>query len=161
MDTYFELAETVDDPDELCLCLLESMASELDGRLDAGGQAELLVDAAARLEPPTDDTAPLDATLAVLEGRGVIESCTRSPWSVDLDGGAGSAVVQISGYALSVRDGRLPVLPVTLELCRYHAERLPQSVQVSASDEGWQLTFVLADTETQHGLVTAPIDGDI
>ena len=161
MDTYFELAETVDDPDELCLCLLESMANELDGSLDACDQAEVLEDAASRLESPTDDTAPLDATLAALEQRGVIESYTRSPWSVDLDGGAGSAVVQVSGYALSARDGRLPVLPLTLELCRYHAERLPQSIEVTTIDRGWQLTFVLADTETQNGLVTAPIDGRV
>jgi len=161
MDAYFRLAETVDDPDELCLCLLESMASELDGRLDACDQAEVLEDAASRLESPIDDTAPLDATLAALEQRGVIESYTRSPWSVDLDGGAGSAVVQISGYALSARDGRLPVLPLTLELCRYHAERLPQSIEVTTIDRGWQLTFVLADTETQNGLVTAPIDGGV
>jgi hypothetical protein len=161
MDAYFELAETVDDPDELCLCLLESMANELDGRLDACDQAEVLEDAASRLESPVADTAPLDATLAALEQRGVIENYTRSPWSVDLDGGAGSAVVQISGYALSARDGRLPVLPLTLELCRYHAKRLPQSIEVTTIDRGWQLTFVLADTETQNGLVTAPIDGGV
>lgn len=161
MDAYFELAETVDDPDELCLCLLESMANELDGSLDACDQAEVLEDAASRLESPTDDTAPLDATLAALEQRGVIESYTRSPWSVDLDGGAGSAVVQVSGYALSARNGRLPVLPLTLELCRYHAERLPQSIEVTTIDRGWQLTFVFADTETQNGLVTAPIDGGV
>jgi len=158
MDAYFELAETVDDPDELCLCLLESMANELHGRLSLADQAEVLADAAARLESPTDDDGPLDATLDALEQRGVIESYTRSPYSVDLDDGAGSVVVNISGYALSERDGRLPVLPVTLELCRHHIEHPPQSIQVTAVDGGWQLTFVLADTGDQNGLVSAPID---
>lgn len=161
MDAYVELAETVGDPDELCLCLLESTASELDVRLSPADQADLLADAAARLEPPTDDGAPIDATLAALEERGLIGSYTRSPYSVGLDGGAGAVVVQISGYALSARDGRLPVLPVTLELCRHHSERLPQSLRVTAVDGGWQLTFVLADTVDQTGLVNAPIGGEV
>jgi hypothetical protein len=161
MNAYFELAETVDDPDELCLCLLESMASELDERLSPADQAEVLVDAAARLESPSDDTNPLDATLNALKQRGVIESYTRLPYSVDLDSGAGSVVAQISGYALSARNDRLPVLPVTLELCRRHMERPPQSIQVTTVDGGWQLTFGPADTGDQNGLVSAPIDGEV
>ena len=162
MDTYFELAETVVDPDELCLCLLESMAAALDDRLSPADQAEILADAAARLDSAVDDSSPLEATLAALKQRGVIESYTRSPWSVGLDAGAGYVVVQISGYALAARDGRLPILPLTLELCRHHTERPPQSIQVSAVDGGWQLTFVLADTGAQNGLVSAPIDrGDV
>jgi hypothetical protein len=161
MDAYFELAETAGDPDELCICLLESMARELDERLSPADQAEVLAGAAARVDSPADDDNPLDATLAALTQRGVIESYTRSPWSVDLGGGAGSVVVQISGYALSARDDRLPVLPVTLELCRHHTERLPQSVRVSTVEGGWQLTFDLADTGDQHGLVSAPIDGEV
>jgi hypothetical protein len=158
MDTYFELAETVGDPDELCLCLLESMASELDRRLLPADQAEVLVDAAARLETPTDHHDPLDATLAALAQRGVVESYTRSPYSVDLDGGAGAVVVLISGYALSARNDRLPVLPLTLELCRHHTEQPPESVRVTAVDSGWQLTFVLTDTGERDGLVNTPID---
>lgn len=161
MDAYFELAETVGDPDELCLCLLESMASELDARLAPANQAEVLTDAAVRLEPPADDTAPLEATLSVLSRRGLIESYTRSPLSVDLDGGAGAVTVRVSGYALSARDGRLPVLPLTLELCRHHSERLPRSVQATAVDDDWQLTFVLADVVEQNGLMSAPIDGEV
>jgi len=160
MDAYFELAETIGDPDELCLCLLESMASELDEHLSPADQAEILVGAATRLDPPTNDDDPLDATLLALKKRGFIESYTRSPWSVNLDGGGGSVVVQISGYALSARNDRLPVLPLTLELCRHHSERPPRSVRVAAVESGWQLTFVLADAVEQNGLVNAPIDGD-
>lgn len=156
MDAYFELAETVGDPDELCL--LESMASELDERLSPADQSEVLADAATRLESPADDDTPLDATFAALEDRGVIESYTRSPYSLDLDSGAGSIVIQISGYVLSPRDSRLPVLPVSLELCRHQPKRPPQSVHVAAIDGGWQLTFVLSDAVEQHGVVTAPID---
>jgi hypothetical protein len=160
MDAYFELAETADDPDELCLCLLESMASELDERLSAADQAAVLTDAATRLEPPRDDGDALEESLTALQQRGIIESYTRSPYSVDLDDGAGSVVVTISGYALSARNGRLPVLPLTLDLYRHRTKRPPQSIQVTAMDGGWQLTFVLADTEGQNRLVTAPIEGE-
>lgn len=160
MHTYFEHAETVGDPDELCLCLLESMASELHERLSPADRAEVLTNAATRLESPSDDD-PLDATLAALKQRGVIESYTRSPYSVDLDGGAGAVVVQISGYAPSAHDNRLPVLSLTLELCRHHTEQSPQSIQVTAVDGGWQLTLGLADTGDQHGLVSAPINGGV
>ncbi|WP_241154917.1 hypothetical protein [Halorubrum sp. CSM-61] len=160
MDAYFQHAETVGDPDELCLCLLESMTSELHERLSPADQAKVLTDAAARLESPSDDDSALDASLTTLEQRGLIESYTRSPYSVDLDGGAGAVVVQISGYALSAHEDRLPVLPLTLELCRHHTEQSPQSVQVAAVDDGWQLTFGLADTGDQNGLVSAPIDGE-
>ncbi len=160
MDAYFELAETICDPDELCLCLLESVASELEERLSPDDQAEVLIDAAARLDPRDDDSDPLETTLSALGRRGVIESYTLSPGSVDLDGGAGSVVVQITGYALSARDRRLPVLPLTLELCRHYSDRLPRSIQVTAVDRGWQLRFVRGDTVGQNGLVTAPIDGE-
>lgn len=161
MDAYFELAETVGNPDELCLCLLESMASELEERLAPADQAEVLTGAAARLDRPTDDADPLEATLSTLGRQGVIEGYTRSPWSADLDDGGGSVVVQVSGYALSSRDGRLPVLPLTLELSRHHSDGLPQSVQVTAIDGGWQLTFRLADAVERNGLVTAPIGGEV
>jgi len=161
MDAYFEHAETVDDPDELCLCLLESMANELDERLSAADQAAVLADAATRLEPPSDDGDALEESLTALQQRGIIESYTRSPYSVDLDDGAGSVVVTISGYALSARNDRLPVLPLTLDLYRHRTERPPQSIQVAAMDGGWQLTFVLADTEGQNRLVTAPIEGEV
>jgi len=161
MDAYFELAETVGDPGELCLCLLESMASELDERLSPADQAELLADAATRLESPSEDGDSLERSLTALQQRGVIESYTRSPYSVDLDGGAGAVVVKISGYALSAQDDRLPVLPLTLELCRHHAGQSPESVQVTAVDGDWQLTFVLANTGDRNGLVNAPIGDEV
>jgi hypothetical protein len=161
MDAYFQHAETVNDPDELCLYLLESIASELHERLAPADQAVVLTDAAGRLESPSDDDSPLDASFSALERRGVIESYTRSPYSVDLDGGAGAVVVQISGYALSAHEDRLPVLPLTVEFCRHHTEQSPQSVQVTAVDDGWQLAFSLADTREQNGIVSASINGEV
>jgi hypothetical protein len=160
MDAYFELAETVENPDELCLYLLESMASELDEHLSLSNQSDLFLDAAARLEQPDGANNPFDATLSVLEKRGLIESYTRTPQPTGLDDSTETTVAQISGYALSSRSDRLPVLPVTLELCRHRRERSPQSVRVTAVDGGWQLTFAPAETVEQDSLVSAPIRRD-
>jgi hypothetical protein len=158
MDAYFDLAETVDDPDELCLCLLEGMARELGERLSAAEQAEVLTGAAARLEPPDGDGGPFEATLATLGRQGVVESYTRPPQPAD-PADSEFVAVQVSGYALSSRDGRLPVLPLTLELCRHRPERPPQSVRATPVNGGWRLTFVLAEAAERTGLVSAPVDG--
>lgn len=160
MDAYFDLAETVGDHDELCLCLLESMAAELDDRLGPAAQADVLADAAARLESPAGDAEPFEATFLALARRGFIESYSHSPFPAESDTPA-DVVVQISGYALSARHGRLPVLPLTLELCRQHPGRPPQSVQVKAVDGCWQLTFGHAEATDPDGLVNAPIDGGV
>lgn len=159
MDVYFEVAETVSDPDELCLCLLESVATELDDRLSPAEQAEVLADAAARMnaDTPSSEDDVLGSTLRRLKRRGFLEDYTCSASSPD--DGATSVSVQLSGYALSAHGDRLPVLPVTLELCRYHPGRVPQSVEVSAVDNGWQLTFRSDEGTDQGGLVSAPIDG--
>lgn len=159
MDAYFGLAETVGDPDELCLCLLESLAGELDDRLSAADQATVLADAAARLASPGGDGDPLDATLAAVERRGIIEGYARSPYSIGLDDGAGSVAVWISGYALSARESRLPVLPLAFELSRRYGECPPWSVRATPVDGGWRLTFVLADVAERNSVVSVPIDG--
>jgi hypothetical protein len=160
MDAYFELAETVGDPDELCLCLLESMATEVDARLGATEQADLLADAAARLEPAELVSDPVDGTLAALRKRGLIEGYARSSASIASDGTTDTAVVRLSGYALSAREGRLPVLPVTVELCRQRASRPPASVHVAAVGDDWRLTVRQTTADGQAGLVNAPIHED-
>lgn len=163
VDTHFKFAETVDDPDELCLCLLESMSSELDQHLFNADQTEIIVDAAARLELPLEGQSPLDTTLASLKRQGVIGEYTRSPklTVIDTDDSIGTAMIQVSGDALSARNGRLPVLPLTLELCRHRTERLPQPVWVTAMDDSWQLMFALTNKGDQSGIMCAPIDGVI
>jgi len=161
MGAYFELAETVGDPDELCLCLLESMATELDDRLDASEQAAVLDGAATRLGPPDTTETPLNATLSHLQARGLIGGFTRSPWSVDLDGGARSVVIQLSEYALAPREGRLPVLPLVLELYRRQPTQRPTALQVAEREDGWRCTFGLAETAGPTGLVSAPIDPEV
>jgi hypothetical protein len=158
MDAYFDLAETVGDPDELCLCLLESTAVELEARLEPTEQARVVAGAAARLDPPTADADPFDAALAALGRRGVIGGYTRCPSSSDGTDRA-EAVVRVDGYAFSGRDGRLPVLPLTVELSRHRAARLSRSLRATAVDGGWRLAFEPVEEGARCGLVSAPITG--
>ncbi|MFC4357972.1 hypothetical protein ACFO0N_08435 [Halobium salinum] len=158
MDAYFEHAETVSDPDDLCLCLLESMAMELDERLPPAEQAEVLANAADRLSPAEATHQPVSTTLSILEDRGLLGGYTLSPWSVELDEGIRSTVVRLSEYALSPRNGRLPVLPIVLELHQQQPDWHPSSVRVAAIDEGWRLDLVLARETDPDGLASAPIE---
>ncbi|MDS0296255.1 DUF7551 domain-containing protein [Halogeometricum luteum] len=180
MDAYFELAECVPDPDDLCLCLLESMATELDGRLSPAEQADVLARAADRLAPdvPTDRAgaaapapaegdetrdgtdASVTATLARLRELGLVGDYSRPsapPASAASTDGARTVVADVSGYALSARDGRLPVLPVVLELSRRRPDRPPSALRVTETDEGWRVAFAFSATDEPAGLTCARI----
>lgn len=159
MDAYFELAESVEDTDELCLCLLESVAAELDARLSPAEQAAVLSDAASRLDSRTTARGPrIDAAFAHLRAAGVVESVSRSPWSVDLRQGTRSVVVRLHEYALSPQDGRLPTLPLVVELYRGGWDWSPASVEVTDSDdEDWRVRLVLAREPDPGDLARAPI----
>lgn len=160
MDAYFELAETVDDPDEFCLCLLESMATELDTRLDPAEQRDVLSGAAERLPTPRAAEKPIEATFTRLQDRGVLGSYTRSPWSIALDDGTRSVVVQLSEYALSPQNGRLPILPVVLDLYRWPLDRSPSAVHVADAGESWRIRLVLASESEPEGLASARIQSE-
>jgi hypothetical protein len=157
MDAYFELAETIPDPDGLCLCLLESTAMELDEQLSPAEQADVLASAATRLPPIDAVDQPVSATLSGLEARGLLGGYTRSPLSVDLDDGTRSVVVRLSEYALSPQRSRLPVLPIVLELHRRRPDWLPSSLEAVDAGDEWQLTLVQAREVDPSGLVSAPI----
>ena len=124
MDAYFSLAERVSDPDRLCLCLLEATAAALDRHLGPAAQASVLSDAAERLaEPrgaPAADpvTAALDrlTTVGIFEGYDRVDGEERASAAESLRGT--DAAVRVSGYALSPTDGRVPTLPLALEVCR-------------------------------------------
>jgi len=158
MDAYFDFAETVGDPDELCLCLLESTAAELQARLEPTEQASVVAGAAARLDAPADDGAPVDAALAALARRGVIEAYARPP-SADAHADPAGDIVRIDGYALSSRGGRLPVLPLTVELSRHRAARSPRSIRATAVGGGWRLAIDPVEELARPGVASAPITG--
>ncbi|WP_227357449.1 DUF7551 domain-containing protein [Haladaptatus salinisoli] len=161
MDTYFDLAETIANPDHLCLCLLESMSTELDTRLTPTEQADILAQASARLGSHDATDKSLTASLTLLQERGLLGSYTRSPWSIDLDAGARSVVVKISDYALSPQYGRLPVLPFVLDLYRRQPDWPPSSLQVVDNGGDWKVTLVHAREAEPTGLVSAPIHSKV
>lgn len=157
MDVYTDLAGTVADPDDLCLCLLESMATELDSRLSPAEQADVLADAAARLTPVDPNDGPLSATLRSLQGCGLIGDYLQSPWSADLDADTRAVDVRLSDYALSPRHGRLPVLPIVLGLYRRQPDLPPSSLRATGVEDGWRITLALSTDAEPNGLVNAPI----
>ncbi|ACV11749.1 conserved hypothetical protein [Halorhabdus utahensis DSM 12940] len=157
MDAYFELAERVGDLDDLCVCLLESMAGEIDRGLSADEQATVIDTAVSRLPGPASTDHPVEATLASLESRELLKEFTWSPATEGHDPRAVDVVVGLSGYALSPRDGRLPVLPVVVELVRHEPSKRVASLRVADLEDGWRIRLRLARSATSDELVTAHI----
>jgi hypothetical protein len=157
MDEYFELAETTADPDDLCLCLLESMATELAERLSPAEQTDLLVEAAALLPSPDPSDRSVSAALSSLAACGLLDGHISSGPTADTGDGPGPLVLRLSEYALSPQAGQLPVLPIVFELHRHRRDRGPMSVRAVAVDDGWQLTLKRATGPECDGLASAPI----
>lgn len=161
MDAYFALAEERSDPDDLCLRLLEAMASELRRGLEPTEQAAVLADAASRL-PAAPDADPVAGAFERLAGAGVVGSYAAD--SAGAEAPTESVAVRVSGYALTPRDGRFPTLPVVLELCR-HGDRSPPpaTVRVADVEDGWRLRIERAadggpaSGDEPSGLASAPI----
>jgi hypothetical protein len=158
MDAYFELAERVSDLEDLCVCLLESMAAEIDRGLSVDDQATVIDTAVSRLPGPDSTDHPVAATLASLERRGLVGEYTWSPAGKDDDPATLDVVVHLSEYALSPREGRLPVLPVVVELVRHESTERIASLAVADVSDGWRIGLRLASDATPDELVTARID---
>ncbi|GAB3026747.1 DUF7551 domain-containing protein [Natronobiforma cellulositropha] len=135
MDTYFRVAETVSSPDELCLCLLESMAQELDERLGSDEQARLLWRAASRLPPPTGVGADsLESALERLQTTALASGYTVHPSPA---GATGTPTwdVTVHEYALARAGETVITLPISIELFRHVADpQLSISLRLSGED---------------------------
>ncbi|MFW6436619.1 MAG: DUF7551 domain-containing protein [Halococcoides sp.] len=152
LDAYLTLAETVTDPNECCLCLLERMASELADRLSATEQAALIADAARRVG--SQRTArPVRAALDVLEDRGVVRGVTGV---VGAQAVGRPVEIALQAYALAPTDGRLPVLPIAVEWSR-HGPDPPTAIRVVGAGTGWKLTIDHSKTAERTGLASVPI----
>ncbi|WP_123619446.1 hypothetical protein [Halorubrum sp. CSM-61] len=152
MDAYFEFAERVGDPDDLCLCLLEAMADVLHRRLSPAEQASVLSAAAAGLPPASADD-PVGAAFDRLAGVGVVDGYAR-----ESDATGKSATVLVSEYAFSPRNGRFPTLPLVVELYRRtEPGRRPGAVRIAAVDEGWEVTLSAGSDDGPVGLASAAI----
>lgn len=157
MERYFDLAERLPDPDDLCLCLLGSMAAEVDARLTPREQAGVLGRAASRLGPAPPSDRPVSATLARLKRLGLVGDYSRAPWSATDAHGRHSVGVRVSGYAFPPHDGRLPVLPVALDLYRRPLDPPPAAVRVAPDGDDWRLTLRFARDGDPGALANAPI----
>lgn len=162
MDRYFDLAETLAEPDHLCLRLLEGMAVELDTRLGPTAQRDVLSTAARRLTPPSPsiEGEPVAATLVYLHDCGVLRGSARPSGAAGRDDGVRSIVVELSEYALVPRDGRLPILPLVVELSRRDSDWLPVPARVESVDDGWRIRFAAARDADPIGVASAPIVAD-
>jgi hypothetical protein len=141
MDRYFDLAETLTDPDDLCLRLLEGMAAELDARLDPAERAAVVRRAAAGLDR-RPSASPVASAFEGLRSVGLLGE-------YDLSG----PTVSFSEYALAARNGRLPVLPIAVSLRRRGGARAPSPRRVERTGEGWRLTLGAGSA----GAVSVPV----
>lgn len=160
MERYFDLAERLPNPDDLCLCLLGSMAAEVDARLTPREQAGVLDRAASRLGPAPPSDRPVPATLARLKRLGLVGGYSRTRRSADDARGRRSVDVRVAGYALSPHDGRLPVLPVALDLYRRPLDPPPAAFRVAPDGDDWRLTLRFARDGDPAALASAPIRPD-
>jgi hypothetical protein len=158
MDVYFDLAERMLDPDAFCLRLLEHLATELDRLLTPTEQVDILAAAATRLHRAESTGHPVSATLASLRAHGLLGRYTQPSWSADADAGTRSVAVRLSDYALSPQHGRLPVLPLVLDLYRRRPDWPPASLRAVDDGEEWALTVVLSRTAEPTTPVSAPIE---
>jgi hypothetical protein len=154
VESYLALAGEHTDTDRLCLCLLERTATELAERLSPPAQQAVLSAAAARLGTGSTATDSkrhtVDAALAELQTVGLVGGYEHA-------GEAGQAdTVRVTGYALTAREGRLPLLPVLVELYRRRHRWLPVSITPTAGGDGWHIEFACAGTADTTACSVAP-----
>lgn len=156
MDRYLALAETVDHPDECCLRLIEALACELDSRLPADQQADLLRAAATELpQPSTPEPSgdPLEAALSALQSVALLQdytvesqsaSCAATTWEVTLD-----------DYLLVSETDRVVTLPLVVELFRRLSTvglRITAVERRGGSPPVWQFTLTATPTASNGPL---------
>lgn len=164
LDTYFEIAETIDRPDELCLRLLESVAMELDAALDPAEQATLLAAAAADLPASSlEDSAaggPLDRALTRLRTSGLLEAYRVERRGTDLDAAERSWEVTLENYALGENAERIVTLPIVVELVHRlstSSVTIPDAEQLDGdAPASWRLTVGTETTNQSRSLVCVP-----
>ncbi|RQG95128.1 DUF7551 domain-containing protein [Natrarchaeobius chitinivorans] len=158
MDTYFALAETTEQPDDLCFRLLESTAAELDVGLDADEQIDVLLSAARRLPSRPADGDPLEAALSTLQSAAVVEAYTLHTRSENSGTGNRSWDVTLEEYVLDRSAERVVTLPIVLEvfcqspnrnLAISAAERIP-----SRGGSSWKMNVETGPAGQPSGLLS-------
>ncbi|UPW00107.1 hypothetical protein M0R88_16525 [Halorussus gelatinilyticus] len=178
LEAYLHSAESVTDPDELCLVLLSTAASELDARLAPDRQGEVLRVAADRLgarseRTPRDGDDPVAATLSRFDGLSLVadyavvrnagdesapsDVSTASDESAASDDDGRSWTVTVEEWAFDSVDGRVPTLPFAVELLRrLPDERIAVSDLRAAGDAGWRFVVSTAAPSARAVSLAAP-----
>ncbi|AHG00038.1 hypothetical protein HALLA_15770 [Halostagnicola larsenii XH-48] len=159
MDTYLEIAETIETPDELCLRLLESMAIELERRLDSQAQASILMAAAERLSSPSADGEPLELALSRLQSVALFDEYTLERNALEQQVRTRSWTVTLSAYPLGRAETGVVTLPLAIELFRYCSEpgvSISQAEPVDGASSTWEFVLTTSADERPSGLVSVP-----
>ncbi|GAA0231779.1 hypothetical protein ACFFQF_25930 [Haladaptatus pallidirubidus] len=160
MDTYLDAAESIESPDELCLRLLESMSVELENHLTTEEQAATIRMAAERISSHRPCEEPLSETLAQLHSASLVSDYTLRPSST---GSCDDRMwdVTITAYALDTVDGRIPTLPIIVELfsrCPDSTLQISHAERFEADDSPltWRFSMSIASDGAPAGLVSVP-----
>ncbi|SFR42836.1 hypothetical protein SAMN04487947_1315 [Halogeometricum rufum] len=143
METYLTLAEVVTERDDFCLTMLWSMMSELDARLDAAEQRVVVAEAAELLAGPNGGARLSEPTVRSALGATTTRLCEASfvdETDIDACPGGDAWEVTFGDYALAERTGRLPTLPIAVELVRRLPDRPVSFTEATPLADGrWRL----------------------
>lgn len=145
MDTYLDAAETVDDPDDLCLLLLRSMGAVLDEALSVHEQEVVLNRAAGRLDPVAAPDDALTDSLDSVAAAGLLDA-------YHVDGPGDSSTVALDGYALG-RGRRVLTLPLAVELLRRRPGADVRFEPTDDNESGFRVTVVDRACHQPQGLL--------
>lgn len=172
METYLTLAEVVSDRDDFCLTMLWSMMSELDVRLGPRRQATVVRAAAenlsaahrtgsgdapesAAVESPA--RSPVEATMRRLSSSSFVGDYRVVPCPDDA-----AWEVSFGDYALAERTGRLPTLPLAVDLVRRVPDRTVRFTDATAlSDCRWRVRVEMDRDPEGLTSLTASDDGSL
>lgn len=161
MDAYLHSAESVTDPDDLCVVLLSTMAAELDDLLTPREQERVLRTAADRVGCRGGSTDPVTGALARFDGLGLVGdySVEASRTTSAPPDDPRSWRVTVDEYAFEAAD-RLPTLPLVVSVLR---RRPGESVAVTDARRvgATAVRFaVRAGVERPTGVVSADLADD-
>ncbi|WP_396613239.1 hypothetical protein ACH9L7_07560 [Haloferax sp. S1W] len=151
METYLTLAEVVSDRDDFCLTMLWSIMSEMDVRLSAPEQTTVVETAADALAAGPMSN-PVEKTLCNLESAAFIEGYTLRPLARTE---TQTWELTFGNYALAERTGRLPTLPIAVDLLRRAPDQSIRFLDGEAlSDSRWRLRLQATAGGDASGLVS-------
>ena len=179
METYLTLAEVVDDESDFCLTMVWSLLSEMDVRLSVAEQTAV-VERAADQFAPIQTPDPVGATLRYLDSVDFLDDYSARPLSdeqrsegaddgddartsentdaSETDSGHPYWELTFGEYALAERTGRIPTLPIAVDLLRRTPARSVRFVDGEALAESrWRLRVRISETDTPDGLVSVDV----